>query len=414
MAMTSIFSWLGSWGLGRRKGIQTPQALSRAMETAATVNDQTALQLSAVWACVRLLAETVATLPISVKRRVDGGSWVTDESHDLALLLEFKPNRYMTRLEWIETQMLNLVLWGNSYCKIERNARGNIVSLLPLMASQVQVSILDDGSVAYAYANGENVVVYGEDQILHVKLFGNGIIGLSPLSYGANSMGVGIAAEGRASKMFSNGAKPTGVLMIDKTLTPAQRDQIRTQFAGLAEGNNDQLYVLEAAMKYEQVSLSPIDAQLLETRRFAIEDVARFFGVPSVLINHIAGSGSLGSNVYEIIQGFYKLNLRPYGERFESAFRAKLFSVSDRRQYKIEFDYDALLRTDPKARFETYASGVQNGIIDRNEARAKEGLPSRAGADVLTAQVNLAPLHMLGKIKQGPQNGTNSESAVAQ
>lgn len=412
--ISNVLSWLGFSNLSRMKGTQLPITQERAFTTAAPVTAQTALQLSAVWACVRLLAETVASLPMNIKKR-NGKNWTDDEEHALYTLFAFKPNRYMTRLEWFECMMLNLVLQGNAYAKIERNSKGQIISLLPLMASQMQVVLAEDGGVIYAYNTGNDVIAYGEDNILHVKLFGNGIIGLSPLSYGAAAMGVGIAAEGRASKMFANGAKPTGVLMLDKTLTAPQREQIREQFAGLAAGDTDQLYVLEAAMKYEQVSMSPIDAQLLETRKFQIEDIARFFGVPSVLINHMV-AGALGSNVAQIIEGFYKLNLRPYLERFEAALHAKLLAPGERRDYKFEMDYEALLRTDRDARFKTYATGVQNGIIDRDEARGWEGLPARGnGAEVLTAQTNLAPLGMLGKIQPGKTtDGSDSQSAVAQ
>ena len=296
------------------------------------VNEDTALKLSAVWACVRLIAETIGGLPINCYKKDANGIRVLDNEQSLAVLFNNKPNRYQNRVEFFETMAMQLALHGNAYA-LKSKSGTRIVSLMPLMAVQMEVSLQTDGSVVYKYNDGVNLSVYAEESIWHIKLMSNGIVGLSPLAYARNSIGVGIASENRVNALASNGFKPTGILTIDKLLKPEQREAIRKQFADLQEGSSDPLRVLEAGMNYQQVSMNPKDVQLLETRRFQIEDIARFFGVPSVLINDTSASTTWGSGIEQIVQGFYKLGLRPYLERFEASIQNSLLSVSDRRTY---------------------------------------------------------------------------------
>jgi len=238
----------------------------------------------------------------------------------------------------------------------------------------------------------------------HIKLFGNGVIGLSPLTHARQSLGITIAAENRLGSVYRNGGKPTGILMVDKLLTKDQRTQIRANMAELAEGNNDNLFVLEAGMKYEAVSMTPQDIELLESRRFQLEDVARFLGVPSVLINDTSGSTTWGSGVQQIIDGFYKLNLRPYLERLEAGIRSKLLTESDARRYSVEFDFDALLRMDQSTRFDGYNKGINGGVLTPNEARALEGWMPMPGGDTLLVNSSMIPLNSVGT-RQGTANG---------
>jgi HK97 family phage portal protein len=289
---------------------------------------------------------------------------------------------------------MQLALHGNAYA-LKSKSGTRIVSLMPLMAVQMEVSLQTDGSVVYKYNDGVNVSVYAEESIWHIKLMSNGIVGLSPLAYARNSIGVGIASENRVNALASNGFKPTGILTIDKLLKPEQREAIRKQFADLQEGSSDPLRVLEAGMNYQQVSMNPKDVQLLETRRFQIEDIARFFGVPSVLINDTSASTTWGSGIEQIVQGFYKLGLRPYLERFEASIQNSLLSVSDRRTYEFEFDFGALLRGDEQTRYATYKEAVLNGLKTVNECRQAEGLEPVDGGDVAYMQGQMTPLTML-------------------
>jgi phage portal protein BeeE len=225
----------------------------------------------------------------------------------------------------------------------------------------------------------------------------NGIVGLSPLAYARTAIGIGIASEDRVKALARNGFKPTGILTIDKLLKPEQRIAIRQQFADLAEGGDDPLRVLEAGMQYQQISMNPKDVQLLETRRFQIEDIARFFGVPSVLINDTSASTVWGSGVEQIVQGFYKLGLRPYLERYEASIKNSLLTPADRSRYDFEFDFAALLRGDEQTRFATYKEAVLNGLKTINECRQIEGLPSIEGGDVAYMQGQMTPITDLGR-----------------
>lgn len=405
--LSDIRSFFGGvLGLVRLPGLQSPNPRSHAAPAAAKVNFDTALGVSSWWAGCRLLAETVAGLPICMYR-VSNGEKTPDESHPLWYLLNVRPNRYQTKVEFWETLMLNLVSSGNAYVAIERIGN-RIVSLLPLMSSQMTTELLQDGSVVHTYYSGTSTRVYSAESIWHVKLFGNGVIGLSPLTYARQSLGIAIAAENRLGSVYRNGGKPTGILMVDKLLTKEQRKQIRENMAELAEGNNDNLFVLEAGMKYEAVSMTPQDIELLESRRFQLEDVARFLGVPSVLINDTSGSTTWGSGVQQIIDGFYKLNLRPYLERLEAGVRYHLMTEAEGRTYSIEFDFDALLRMDQSTRFDGYNKGINGGVLTPNEARALEGWAPKPGGDTLLVNGTMVPIDTVrGRVEttQGNRNG---------
>jgi HK97 family phage portal protein len=381
---------------GRREaGVQQANAGSYNISNV-TVNEDSALKLSAVWACVRLIAETIGGLPINAYKLLPDGTRILDNEHQLAQLFKNKPNRYQNRVEFFETMTMQLCLHGNAYAHIQRGTGGKVVSLLPLMAEQMEVNLLTDGSLVYRYNSGANLSVYAPESIWHLKLMSNGIVGLSPLSYARNSVGIGIASEDRVKALASNGFKPTGVLTIDKLLKPEQREQIRNQFADLASGSSDPLRVLEAGMAYQQISMNPKDVQLLETRKFQIEDIARFFGVPSVLINDTSASTTWGSGIEQIVQGFYKLGLRPYLERYEASIHNSLLSAADRRNYEFEFDFGALLRGDELTRFQSYKEAINAGFKTINECRQTEGLYPIEGGDRAYLQAQMTPITELG------------------
>jgi len=398
-------SFLGFDGLNRNEGSQNPQPDSYAGPTPQPVTFDTAMQLSAVWACSRLLSETVAGLPLRFTVR-DGVGGERQMSNDVTDMFAGKVNRYQTRFEFMETMMLNLVMRGNSYA-LKQYSGSRLVGLLPIMSSQVETKLLKDGSVVHCYYHDAGVTVYPAESIWHVKLFGNGVVGLSPLGYARNTIGIALAAERRVAHVFQNGGKPSGVLMIDKKLTNDQREQVRREFNELREGNTDRLMVLEAAMKYEAISMTPGDIELLESRRFSIEDLARYMGVPSVLINDTSGSTTWGSGIEQLVQGFYKLNLRPYLERFESSIIHNLMKPDDRVGASVEFDFDSLLRADQAARFESYNKGLNAGLITPNEARSKEHLPPLAGGDKLYMNGTMVPIEQAGRQRVATPEGRN-------
>lgn len=330
-------------------------------------------------------------MPFNIYKVGPGGRQIATD-HPLHRVLTRKPNQYQTDVEFWESMALNLAISGNAYAIIQRLG-DEIVGLLPVSSAQTETSLLADGTVIHAVTSGLDVKVYTNQTMWHVKLFGNGIVGLSPLSYARNSIGIAIAADNRVSKVYSNGAKPSGVLTIDKTLTADQRAQVRTSFAGLEAGNDDRLFVLEAGMQYQQISMTPQDIQLLDSRRFQIEDIGRFFGVPSILLNQTFGQSSLGSNVSEILSAFYKLNMRPYLEKFEASVPRWLMSVDDATRYECEFDFDvALLRADLLTRMQANREGINSGQITPNEARIDEGRAAKPGGDQLLIQGAMIPI----------------------
>lgn len=368
------------------------------------VNADTALQLSAVWACVRIIAEAIGAMPIRVWRIDEAGNKSLASDHWLNILFN-SPNRHQTRNEFFETLVINLLLAGNSYVRYDRNAQGRVTSMMPMMATQTEVTLTRDGARTYAFTSGVKVAVFGQDAVWHVPLMpSNGVVGLSPLEYGARTMGIAMAAEDRVATLAANGFKPSGVLMLDKTLKPEQRVQIREQFSDLAEGQGDPLKVLEAGMKYQQISLAPKDVQLLETRRFSTEDIARFFGVPSVLINDTSASTVWGTGIGEIKEGFYTLTIQPLLERLESSISKWLIPNSERRTIRVEFDFSRLLRGSEATRVDTMTKAVTGNLLTIDEARerfdelapAPDGVGSR-----MYAQSQMIPI---GSAAEGEAN----------
>jgi HK97 family phage portal protein len=307
--------------------------------------------------------------------------------------------------------LLNLLFRGNGYARIERDAKGNAYALWPMSADQTEMRVLEDGSVVYLYYVGSDIAVLSADNVLHLKEMGNGTIGLSRLDYMKSTAAEAANSQTAANKLFANGGKPTGFLMLDKILNDDQRKAVQKNFAEMATGTTSRLYVLEANMKYEQINLSPEDMQLLTTRQFGVEECCRWFGVPPVLVGH-SNVTAWGSGIESLIDGFFKLTIRPALVNIEQSMRKRVMNAAQRSRYTIEFSFDGLLRASLKDRMEIYSKAVQNGLKTRNECRQLENDEPLAGGDVLTAQVNLVPVDMLGKIKPtGGSNGTQDTVA---
>lgn len=398
---TNIFAWLGGVTSQRNVGSQ-PIGPMHAEEAASPVTEETAMQVSAVWACVRLLAETVSSLDLTVYKDTENGKEV-DKEHWFNALMS-RPNRYQTRIEFLETMMLNLVLHGNAYARVIR-VGGRVRSLMPLMASQVEVNLLYDGSIVYQYTADGRTEFLSEESVWHVKLYGNGIVGMSPLHFGRDIIGIARAGDKAVTKVYGNGAKPSGVLTFDRLLTKEQRDAIRANFDEVTTGDNNRLVVLEAGGQFQQVSMSPQDIELLASRRYQLEEICRWYGVPSVLVNDTSGSTTWGSGIAELVTGFYKLNLRPYLVRFESSIKAHLLNGEEDRDVSVRFEFEDLLRADLKSRLEGYRTAVAGTIMTPNEVRKVEGWPAVEGGDSLLSQVNMAPIEQLGQnTTTGAQN----------
>lgn len=403
----SFRAWFGRGGaIGENGGKQNPVPGAALVPDVGNVGVDGALQISTVWACIDRRATTIASLPFFAYETKNGEK-VLARNSGLYSLLHESPNSRMTPFEFWRAMLMNHDLRGNGYARIERNANGEALALWPMPADQVEAVVLPDASMVYLYSFGNDVAALSADNVLHLKNLGNGTTGLAKLEFMRSTTDEAAKAQGAASKIFGTGGKPTGILMLDKVLNPEQRAAVAKSFSGMAEGNTSRLYVLEANMKYEQLSMSPADQQLLETRKFSVEEICRWFDVPPVLVHH-SNVTAWGSGIEQLVQGFYTLAIRPVLINIEQATRKRVLTSRQRATMTAEFSFDALMRGNPKDRAEMYAKGAQNGWITRAEIRQLEGWPQMPGTDVLTAQSNLVPLDMLGKTPAASGgNGSN-------
>jgi HK97 family phage portal protein len=309
------------------------------------------MQVSAVWSCVRLITETVGTLPLefyNIRRNVRSP---LDKDHYLNRLFNVRPNRYMTPLEFREAMTCQLALWGNAYALIDWIGQ-RPVALIPLKPEHIMPYRTPDG-ITYHYTTDQGVQVYAERSIFHLKGFSTeGIVGLSPLAYSRQVLGVTVSADRYAAKSFANGGRPGGVLMLDKFLTADQRETLRAHYQEITAtaDNAGKMWVLEGGMQYQGIAIPPDDMQMLESRRFQLGEIARIFRVPSHLINDTEKSTSWGSGIDSLNLGFLQYTLRPYLETWETVITNKLLRDQERNSVVVEHNVDSLLRTDAAGR----------------------------------------------------------------
>lgn len=406
----SFRTWWGRGGsVAETTGEQRSAPGAPLVPETANIGVDGALQISTVWACIDRRATTVASLPFFVYEQVKGEK-VLARTARLYAILHNSPNSRMTPFEFWRAMMMFHDLRGNAYARVDRDANGEALALWPMPADQVTPHVLADGSMVYMYHIGSDVAVLAAENVLHLKNLGNGTTGLAKLDFMRATTDEMAKAQTEASKVFGAGGKPTGILMVDKVLNKDQRAAVERNFAGLTEGSTSRLQVLEAHMKFEQLSMTPQQQQLLETRHFGVEEICRWFDVPPVLVHH-ANVTAWGSGIEQIVKGFYTLAIRPVIINIEQAVRKRVMAPRQRATMTAEHSFDALLRADPKDRAEMYAKGAQNGWITRAEIRQLEGWPYMEGTDQLTAQSNLVPLDMLGKVKPAAAGGDGSNIA---
>lgn len=391
-------TWRGSPALGTNTGQQVNEPTRSKMPTATSVTVDSALSLSTVWACAELVATTIASLPCYLYER-RGGKLILAEDHPLFTVLAHSPNRNMDPSNYFEASGLSEILGGNSYSYIERNAGGDVIELVPMATAQVEV-FLYQGRLWYAYTQDGQKVTLPSEKVFHVRGMGNGYMGLSPLAYARGAVDSAQAAERFGTSFHANAGKPGGVLTIDHVLNDEQRTAVQKNFVDYLAGSENafKLMVLEAAMTYQQVQLSPEDSQMLESRAFSVPELCRFMHrVPPILIGHNDGTTTWGSGIEQLLLGFFSTSIRPILRRKERAIKQQLLKPEERRRYEVEFDFTDLLRADSKARAEFYSQMVNNGLMTRNEARDLERLPRIEGADQLTVQGALIDLKDLNK-----------------
>lgn len=401
--LNSVMNWFGGGAMGQSKGVQAPVPMSSIATTARSIGQDAALQIDTVWACVDRRASIVASLPLFVYDRQANGQKVLARTSRLWSLLHDSPNTRMTPFDFWRCMLANYDLRGNAYARIDRDERtGEAISLWPMPAAQVETVVMDDGALVYRYQLDGGVAFLAEENVLHLRGLGNGTIGMDKLQFMRAGLAEAADQVQAAAGMWANANKPAGVLMVDRSLRPDQRATIAKNFGEMASGPTSRLFVLESHMKYSQVSMTPEQVQLLESRQFSVEQICRWYDVPPVLVHH-ANVTAWGSGIEQIVDGFYKLAVRPLLVGVEQSLTKRVLTPAQRARQSVEFSLDALLRGSLKDRMTVYAQAVQNGIKTRNECRQLENDPPVPGADDLTAQTNLAPLAMLGSIasKQG-------------
>lgn len=364
-----------------------------------SVTVDSALQLSAVWACVNLISRTVATLPLNLYRRLPDGGREVARDHPLYALLHDMPNADMTASTFRQVVMAHLLLWGNAY--IEKSYSGDrIVALTPLQPALVVKKRLQNGSFSYSYTDiGGKIRAISESRMMHIPAFSmDGYMGLSAIGCARQILGSAMAADEASAHTFKNGLKSAGIVTMDAVLKPDQREDIRKHVRMVSADGG--VMVLEKGAGFQQLSMNPQDAELLSTREFSVEEIARWFGVPPHMIGHTGKSTSWGSGIEQQNLGFLTFALETWLNTIEQSIRKDLIPPAERDKYYAEHVVEGLMRADSAGRAALYSSASQNGWMSREEIRSKENLPRVEGTDVLTVQTNLTPLDQLGQASE--------------
>lgn len=371
------------------------------------VNERSSMQMTAVYSCVRIIAEAIASLPLHLYRYTDEGGKEKALDHPLYQLLHDEPNPEMTSFVFRETLMTHLLLWGNAFSQIIRNGKGEVVALYPLMPDRMQIDRDSvSGKLYYTYrvsqddpktVKGSEVVLSPHD-VLHIPGLGfDGLVGYSPIAMAKSAIGMALACDEYAAKFFSNGATPGGVLTHPGTLKdPGKlRDSWQSAFGGSA--NSSKIAVLEEGMKYTPISISPEQAQFLETRKYQVTEIARIFRVPPHMLADLEKSSF--SNIENMSREFVTYTLDPWLIRWEQAMHRSLFSTDEKRDFFFKFNVDGLLRGDYSSRMAGYAVGIQNGFMSPNDVRQLENLdliPDELGGNRYMCNGNLVELSQAG------------------
>ena len=371
-----------------------------------SVNEKTALQTTAVYACVRILAETIALLPLHTYRTSPNGKEKA-AMHPLYYLLHSEPNPEMTSFVFRETLMGHLLLWGNAYAQIVRNGRGTVMALYPLLPNKMLVNRTDQGILYYQYEKDGQTYFLSSQDVLHIPGLGfDGLIGYSPIGMAKNAIGMAIATEEYGAKFFANGANPGGVLEHPGVVKdPARvRDSWNAVYQG--SGNAHRVAVLEEGMKFQSIGIPPEQAQFLETRKFQLNEIARIFRIPPHMIGDLEKSSF--SNIEQQSLEFVMYTLDPWVVRWEQAMQRALFSEGEKRQYFVKFNVDGLLRGDYQSRMNGYAVGRQNGWLSSNDIRELENLnriSTEEGGDLYLINGNMTKLADAGAFAKKNANG---------
>lgn len=389
------------------------------------VNERTAMQTTAVYACVRILAEAVASLPLHVYEYQDDGGKKLVHDHPLYYLLHDEPNPEMTSFVFRETLMSHLLIWGNAYAQIIRDGAGRVLGLYPLLPDKMEVQRDDKGNIYYVYSRNSdenptfkeygNIKLKAED-VLHIPGLGfDGLIGYSPIAMAKNAVGMTLACEEYGASFFANGANPGGVLEHPGVLKdPSKvRESWNSVYRGVS--NAHKIAVLEEGMKYQQIGIPPEEAQFLETRKFQINEIARLYRIPPHMVGDLDKSSF--SNIEQQSLEFVKYTLDPWVIRWEQSLQRSLLLLGEKGKYFIKLNVDGLLRGDYQSRMNGYAVGRQNGWFSANDIREMENMnpiPDEEGGNLYLingAMTKLADAGAFAKTDTGQQNTPAQENS---
>jgi len=375
------------------------------------VNERTAMTVTAVYACVRILAEAIAGLPLHVYRYQDGGGKARAPDHPLFTLLHDAPNGEMTSFVFRETLMAHLLLHGNAYAQIIRDGHGQVLEIYPLLPNRMRVDRDAAGRIVYEYRKGDgSPVPLRREDVLHIPGLGfDGLVGYSPIAMAKNAVGLALATEEFGATFFSNGANPGGVLESPGVISDPERlkESWHSQFSGARAHS---IAVLEEGLKYHSIGIPPDQAQFLETRKFQITEIARIFRVPPHMLADL--ERATFSNIEHQSLEFVKFTLGPWVSRWEQALMQALLLPGEKRELFIRFNVEGLLRGDYKSRMEGYSTGRQNGWLSANDIREMEDMnriPAEQGGDEYLVNGNMVPIMQANGGKYYRQNPEEQE-----
>lgn len=402
----NFFKWLGigrSTALTNRYGKQISVPSEPLINDVGNIAVDAAMQIGTVWRAVEIIAKMIATLPWMVYQNNDG---IREEARDSELwdLLHERPNMRQTPVEFWIAMLLNLILRGNACAEIERNRNGTAYSLVPLAWDQIELEVKKNGNDVYWYSDGSVKREIKSENMLHIRDMAGGHVGMSRLDYMRISVSEAKNGQRAGNTLFAKNGRTAGILSPEGTLTNEQWGVLQGRVSEMFTGQVT-VQVLPGNLKFNPITLTPQDIELLSSRKFSVEELGRWMGVPGILLNQTEGTTTLGSSSGEIIESFFKLTIRPLIVIIEQAVRSRVMTRDQRKNQTAEMNMDALLRALLKDRMEIYAKGVQNGIYSRNECRKKENMAPYQGGDAYTAQSNLLPIEQLGQ-----QNSNQNQS----
>lgn len=382
------------------------------------VSPDTAMRLAAVFACVRVLSETIASLPLIVYRRLPDGGKARAVNHPLFSILHDNPNPWQTSFDFVEMMQAHLELRGNCFALIQPGPRGAIDSLIPLHPDRVQVYRLPDGRLQYQVQSWWDGTLrrYAQEEIFHNRgLSSNGITGMSPIALSSESVGAGLAQQEYVNRFYQNDSRPTGVLTHPNKLNQQAVDRVKASWQDAQTGaNRHKVAILEEGMSYTSIGISNKDSQFLEARSFTRSEIAGIYRVPLHKIGDL--SKATFSNIEQQALEFVIDSLRPRLVRWERRINMDLIEplqIGEPQEYFAEFLVDALLRGDQAARCAYYSSGLMNGWLCPNEVRDKENLNPIEGGDIYLRQLNMTPLDTAPTVQPTASDEPDQEDDTA-